>query len=222
MSRCCRWKKRQHKNSGQKHQLIPAENGGPFETVLGPGLYVAGIQIPAGFYYGELVSGSGSVCVWNDENSYWESSYLYEDGGKDSRIMKELELSAGTVLKIMDEAQLAISAKSNEGYMQREDNQLTEVITVADGMVAGEDFPAGTYRVYDQTPEGVYSGGLRTLVHKYDSSYDDERVENIIFTEKSGEYQNLILKEGDVLVKLNCDIVLEPAEYEISELVRMW
>ena len=92
-------------------------------------------------------------------------------------------------------------------------SSLTGEETVEDCAVVGEDLKPGTYCA-------VLEGGRETygsLVHRYKTTYDSEDTEYLFFSEEQPEFQNLILKEGDALLTVNCTIRLKPAEYDLGD-----
>ena len=189
--------------------------GGPYETQLGPGLYVAGIHFPTGTYRAELVSGGGSVHIWDEtdeDGTDWQSEYLYESGSEEDRTLKDLELTQGTVIRISNDLVLSLRTLFQGAMEEGEANPLTDGAVITDCAVVGEDLEPGTY-LASMTDESESYG---TLVHRYTSSYDTEEIDNLTFTEEQPQFQNLILKEGDVLVTVNCSVSLEPAQYDLS------
>lgn len=195
-----------------------AAAGGNIQISLGPGIYMAGLHLPAGIYDAELVSGSGSVYVQNMEENYWESDYLYERSSKKEQKMEDLRLTQGTLIKITDELWMNLSTQESQGYLADTtdwENFLTDPVKVRDGMIAGEDFPAGTYCLTCTSREQ----GTAMLIYKYldHSGYED--YEQIMFFEGTDRVENITFAEGDVLMELNCEITLIPAEFDLSDTV---
>lgn len=189
--------------------------GASFETQLSPGLYVAGLHIPAGTYQARLVSGSGSVYLWdNGENASgdWQSNYLYDGDDRDSRTLEDLELAPDTVLQIGGDLALTLTTRSQEGMEKGTANPLRKETVITDCAVVGEDLEAGTYLV--TATENLT--GYGSLIHRYVNSFDTQETEIMSFTQDQSQYQNLIVREGDVLVTVNCTVRLSPAEYDLS------
>ena len=195
-----------------------ASVGGNMQINLGPGIYMAGLHLPAGIYDAELVSGSGSVYVQNMEENYWESDYLYERSSKKEQKMEDLRLTRGTMIKITDELWMNLSTGESQGYLADTtdwENSLTDPVKVQDGMTAGEDFPAGTYCLTCTSREQ----GTAMLIFKYLDYSGYEDYEQIMFYEGTDRVENITFAEGDVLMKLNCEITLTPAEFDLSDTV---
>lgn len=191
---------------------IVYQDGKEFEARLHSGNYVAGVQIPVGIYQVNWVSGDGFFRVWNPETYYWESLYMYETDSDEKQNLQEVELTEGTMLQVEYLLAVDLTTEDSEGYVERKENSLTETIKVEDGMKAGIDFPAGTYRAICEN--GAYHSSL--LIKHY-SAAEYEMAAMVEFPEGRSEYQNLILTEGDLLVTINGDITLEPAEYDLSD-----
>lgn len=192
---------------------------GEYQTELKAGIYMAGLHIPAGVYDAQLVSGSGSIYIRNMDTDYWESDYLYEGSSKKEKQMKDLELTAGTQIKIMDELVMEFTTEESQGYLAEwENQQMLKMVSVADGMIAGEHFEAGTYDVICSLEDN----GIGMLVRKFQSYYGDEELEQMMFYEENTEFKNLTLEEGDMILTLNCEIELRPADYDLSGILVAW
>lgn len=85
-------------------------------------------------------------------------------------------------------------------------------------MIAGEDFTPGTYKVCCTPGEG----SIGMLIRKFRNYYGEEELEQIMFCEGNMEFQNLTLEEGDLLLTLNCEIQMQPAEYDLSGMSVIW
>lgn len=190
-----------------------ASAGESYERELSPGLYVAGIHFPSGTYRGEAVSGGGSLYVWPLEDDDYENIYLYADGEGDERTAKKLSLEPGTTIRIDNDLVLSLYTQDRGELTGGTANSLTREETVENCAVAGEDFEPGTYCVFLEGDEEGYG----SLVHRYKTTYDSEDTEYLFFTEEQPEFQNLILKEGDALLTVNCAVRLKPAEYDLED-----
>lgn len=192
------------------HPVEVGISSGEYRTTLSPGIYMAGLHLPAGMYDAQLISGHGTVYIRNMETNYWESSYLYENSSERERKLTKLELSAGTQIKIMDELVMEFSTENNQGYFtDREEQKGLDTVALADGMVAGEHFVEGTYQVICKAVDD----GMGFLVRKYENYFGEEALEQIMFSEESMNFENLTLEKGDMLLTLNCEVMLRPAEY---------
>lgn len=206
-------------NEALQELPVSVREDGSYQTELKAGIYMAGLHLPAGIYDAKLISGSGIVEIRNMEANYWESEYLYENSSKKERTMKKLELTAGTQIRIMDDLVLEFVTEESQGYLpELEVEQVLTTVNVADGMVGGEDFEVGTYDVHCVTEENRNG----RLLRKFRNYYGEEALEEILFLEGNMEFQNLSISEGDILLTLNCEITLQPAEYDLSGFSVAW
>ena len=78
----------------------------------------------------------------------------------------------------------------------------------------GQTLKAGTYRVR----ASMVSGEVESqLLYTYIAGSDTKRSAVIDFREECDIYENLILRDGDVLIPMNCEITLIPADYDLNE-----
>lgn len=185
-----------------------------FSEMIGAGFYVAGISFPADIYDLEWSSGSGVVTCWSTtEDFYFACKYLYEGEDGDPMRMEELELNQGTIVTISDTLMGTLSSRETEGYADpMPEKQEFKTVQVESVVKAGDDLEAGTYRVVwvsgdEQTSEALYT---------YTDTEGSKRSSTIEFCGECKQYENLILRERDVLVPLNCQLKLETAEYDLS------
>lgn len=196
-------------------KLILAAGEKSFQETYGPGLYVAGIHFPAGTYDAEWIGGSGSLFCWNQSRNYWDGDYLYEDEGTVHQGMEGLELKAGTLLSVGSTLQISLSTSEADGYLaQLPRGEKGETVTLDEVNIVGQTLKAGTYRVR----ASMVSGEVESqLLYTYIAGSDTKRSAVIDFREECDIYENLILRDGDVLIPMNCEITLIPADYDLNE-----
>ena len=198
--------------SGKGESEIPIQGDEDKYVVwLGQGIYIAGLQLPLGTYDIQSVSGYGTVRIWNNDSFYWDTEFFYEEDAGE-KTMEDVPLTLGTVIRVNGNLEIEAATRDSDGFLDRKENALTESVEVKDGMIVGKELPAGTYRAYRTGGEGRGS-----LIIKYASGNEGESASSIEFSDESEEFENLVLTEGSMLMTLNCEITLEPAEYDLSD-----
>lgn len=135
--------------------------GESYTDTLYAGYYTVGYDLPEGVYAMNLVSGSGSVEITNDEQMIYEYESLGTDYGYETlenvRLYQgtQIIVSGGTELEVSTEnAQMAVAASKAENPL----DPVSGTVEVADhALVAGIDFPEGTYDIWCTDSFGVVS-----------------------------------------------------------------
>ncbi|MCH1981041.1 hypothetical protein MCG98_00440 [Ruminococcus sp. OA3] len=181
-------------------EVMP-KSGESMTAVLQPGVYIGGRQLPVGQYSVKAVEGLGNVILEDTELiSYrWETLWA-EDMKTDDEYQYETETTAddfrlfeGWALKVQPGMAVEISSDNAQIDTQKEPQKNTVLNTVVleDGMVAGEEFPAGAY---DLTAVSDY-GSVVVKRGEYDVFHSFLEAGTL-----SGEYRNLVLEEGDQII----------------------
>lgn len=138
-----------------------SDSGESYTDTLYAGYYTVGYDLPEGVYTMNLESGSGSVEINNDG----QKIYMYESLGTDYgyetlenvRLYQgtQIIVSGGTELEVSTEnAQMAVAASKAENPL----DPVSGTVEVADhALVAGIDFPEGTYDIWCTDSFGVVS-----------------------------------------------------------------
>lgn len=185
-------------------EVLP-EGGESMTAVLQPGVYIGGSQLPVGQYSVKAVEGLGSVTLedtdlmicrletlWSEEVAAYDE-YQEEYPYETETTADDFRLFEGWALKVQPGVAVEISSDNAQIDTQKEPQKNTVLNTVVleDGMVAGEEFPAG---VYDLTAVSDY-GSVVVKRGEYDVFNSFLEAGTL-----SGEYRNLVLEEGDQII----------------------
>lgn len=132
------------------------EDGAAYETVLGTGVYQTGIHIPEGIYRAELLEGTGSIHISDNENSIYDYTYFGTDEEYD-------EVTAMDDIRLYNGAQLTVDS----GVLIRLSTDNAQPLT-------GEPYPAASSGLFF-LPEGNYTAGGEEIPEGiYDISIDTD------------------------------------------------
>lgn len=194
-----------------------------FTTTLTAGHYVVGLDIPVGTYSffskkgtGNLISSDGTINAIFDYES--QASNDIGVSGFGTEELKNIRLADGVILTVT--ATQEISAGCDDGEVSnmhsRNQENLKEIELGYGLYAAGDDFPSGTYNI--QWLEGF--GNIQTDPYEIDYGINEIMgelsIDNTIdeLSEKTciKQYNNLILKEGDILKINDIKVKLIPSE----------
>lgn len=182
-----------------------AEGGESYSAQLESGDYVVGKQIPEGKYTVTVDSGYGWFDLEDSENNIYlsdslstvESEYSFSE-------VEDVRLFEGAVLKVQTGTKLVFTSENAQikELSKGQSNPLTEEIIVEDGMIAGIDFPEGTYDVQLLKGDGsieINSDESETYYYRYlfmaENDYSENYYRNVPFTKGisikvQGEYSS--------------------------------
>ena len=194
-----------------------------FTTTLTAGHYVVGIDIPVGTYsffskkgMGNLVASDGSInAIFDYENQAGNNIGI---SGLGTEELKNIYLDNGVIITVT--ATQEISAGCGDGEvsnMQSRNQDTLEAVELGYGLYsAGDDFLPGTYNI--QWLEGF--GNIQTDPYEIDYGINeimgelsiDNTIDELSDKICIKQYNNLILKEGDILKINDIKVKLIPSE----------
>ena len=194
-----------------------------FTTTLTAGHYVVGIDIPVGTYsffskkgMGNLVASDGSInAIFDYENQAGNNIGI---SGLGTEELKNIYLNNGVIITVT--ATQEISAGCGDGEvsnMQSRNQDTLEAVELGYGLYsAGDDFLPGTYNI--QWLEGF--GNIQTDPYEIDYGINeimgelsiDNTIDELSDKISIKQYNNLILKEGDILKINDIKVKLIPSE----------
>lgn len=181
-----------------------SETGESFGAELTGGEYTVGTHIPEGTYTVELMDGTGSMNITDDENGIYLYEYFgYEEEYEEITYKEDVRLYTGAVVSIDPGVSLHFQTENGQTELvQWEENPLTDSVVLEAGIeyIAGEDFPAGVYDLsgspWSEVQYEVYIGDV----------YDDEELNYEITYlyfeegEQGSYYRNAVLPEGTSII----------------------
>ena len=138
-----------------------SDSGESYTDTLYAGYYTVGYDLPEGVYTMNLESGSGSVEINNDG----QKIYMYESLGTDYgyETLENVRLYQGTQIIVSGGTELEVStenAQMNQAVSKTENplDPVNGTVEVTDrALVAGIDFPEGSYDIWCTDSFGVVS-----------------------------------------------------------------
>lgn len=198
-----------------------APDGENWDTELSAGAYMVGYDIPEGRYVAEGGEGMRLEVADMDSN-VWFSEYFGEDENQVQQL-DDVRLFTGAIVMVNGGGNIHITSENaqTEAVVTPSANPLTEEITLTDTMVAGEDFPEGTYDIviaaddfgivtYELPKEQGQEYGLN-FSFLMDSSPSGE------YPDYTREYKNAVLPKGTTVTADELTIKLVPSSRIISE-----
>lgn len=198
------------------------ETGEYWEQQVGSGMYQVGVDIPEGEY---KVSGSqGSSFEVHDLSNYITDAVWFgeEEGKVDTA--EGVKLFAGAMICVdgMEPVTFISENAQTQELQERMKNPLTESVEIEGTMVAGKDFPAGTYDikvktedsfgvVYYEIPareEGGYAPSFSVMM-------EAEPTEE--YPEYCSQYKNVVLPQGATIETEDFVVELVPSQGIVSE-----
>ena len=172
-----------------KAETSVAVNLEPYETELGAGNYIAGVDIPAGKYDLEAVSGGGNVNSDNIFTGGINEIMGVEDDDFYIKTYNNLTLEDGETLEISDTLVLKISSDGAnvQGIKAREVRSGKEVELSSGLYIAGEDFEAGYYTIVctgamgNVSSSNMYEGGLNEIMGPGGDDFSIKEFKNAYF-----------------------------------------
>lgn len=194
-----------------------------FTTTLTAGHYIVGIDIPVGTYsffskkgMGNLVASDGSInAIFDYENQAGNNIGI---SGLGTEELKNIFLDNGVIITVTATQEISAGCGDGEVSNMHARNQDTlEEVELGYGLyAAGDDFLPGTYNI--EWLEGF--GNIQTDPYEIDYGINEIMgelsIDNTIdeLNEKIciKQYNNLILKEGDILKINDIKVKLIPSE----------
>lgn len=192
-----------------------SEVGETYSTELTGGEYTVGTHIPEGAYTVELMDGTGSMNISDDENGIYLYEYFgYEEEYEEITYKDDVRLYDGAVVSITPGVRLNFQTENGQTELvEWEENPLTDSVVLEAGVkyIAGEDFPAGVYNLsgnpWTEVQYEVYIGDV----------YDDEELNyeiNYVYFEEGEQgmhYRNAVLPEGTSIISED-KLTMDPSE----------
>lgn len=201
-----------------KSEFYLFPEGKAWQEDLTAGLYVVGVDIPEGEYTISAPPG----CVYQAYNvpEYCEDYVGYTCFGKAPDGIEELTdvpLFAGTLVRIGGYSPVKFVTRNGQidSRVDRIENPLTEEVEISGEVVAGSDFPAGTY---DIEATGEMMG---TVIYEYGDVFHL----SLMMNSKSGYqsiysseiYRNIVLPEGTTVNTGEITVRLIPSKGIVNE-----
>lgn len=115
-----------------------------FNATLEPGYYEIGVDIPAGTYDFEIVSGNGNVTTTSGSVNLIMGK---QSGDMYQKTYKNAELNAGDSL-FVQQCSIKIDTKAADMQIRKRDNSTAKEVNLSSGKyTAGKDFKAGYYDI---------------------------------------------------------------------------
>lgn len=198
-----------------------APEGENWETDLAAGAYVVGYDIPEGGYTASAGEGMRLEVADMDSN-LWFSEYFGENDSE-VRQIDDVRLFTGAIVMVNGGGNIHIASKNAQAAAVAAPpaNPLTEEITLTDIMVAGEDFPEGTYDIVMAADDfGIVSYELpKEQGQDYGLSFSFlmDADPNADYPDYTKVYKNAVLPSGTTVTAEGLTIKLVPSERIISE-----
>lgn len=198
-----------------------APEGENWDTDLAAGAYVVGYDIPEGRYTASAGEGMRLEVADMDSN-VWFSEYFGEDDNE-VRQLDDVRLFTGAIVMVNGGGNIHIASVNAQAaaVMAPPANPLTEEITVTDIMVAGEDFPEGTYDIVMAADDfGIVSYELpKEQGQEYGLSFSFlmDADPDADYPDYTKTYKNAVLPSGTTVTADGLTIKLIPSARIISE-----
>lgn len=198
-----------------------APEGENWETDLGAGAYVVGYDIPEGRYIASAGEGMRLEVADMDSN-VWFSEYF---GENDNEVLQldDVRLFTGAIVTVNGGGNIHIASENAQAaaVVAPPANPLTEEITLTDSMVAGEDFPEGTYDIIMATGDfGIVSYELpkeQGEDYGLNFSFLMDAEPSADYPDYTKEYKNAVLPKGTTVTADGLTVKLVPSARIISE-----
>lgn len=183
--------------------------GSAIQSTLEAGNYIVGIDIPEGTYHVSVVSQTSNIAIKDEMNQIDFFSYLRMESDMEPCNLQDVRLYQGAILHIEMGKLLFASSNAQVDAMQAlPQNETLEPCNVADGAVAGVDFPTGTYDI-------LVSGKGYGLV---EVSFPENNRNALGFSDTMGNnegdlmrFNNVEFPKGTLLEISNVEISLVPS-----------
>lgn len=178
------------------------------ELQLTSGNYTVGIDIPAGKYNIEALSGNGNVSSSNMFSGGINAVMGKPSNGFNEQFYENIKLAKDDVLSVSGGVIIKVTSDSVDvNSLSVRAQPLTETIELGNGhFIAGEDFTAGVYDIVaisgggNVSSSNMYDGGINAIMGKPASDFYE------------AEYMNINLSEGVELSVDGVKIKLVPSK----------
>lgn len=177
-----------------------AEEGDYYEVELEPGTYVVGVHLPEGTYTAEeMAEAAGGWFALEDR----ENQIYRIENFRDHSVVEAIEdIRCYTGAKIQCGGPVRFySSNAQTEAMAAVENPLTAPVTVKDGDIAGETFPAGTYDIV--TEEGNLSFGYIVPGTVLTENAEEDEEEDIVDSSAQVTDQFVIDTDDGIFVRRN-------------------
>lgn len=185
-----------------------------WENTLESGLYVVGVDIPAGEY--TITAPPGSIFQTYNNPQYEDEHVNFGKAPSGIEEVKNVPLCEGTLVRVSGSNMRFFSRDAQvENLAERVENPLTNQVQIIGKVVAGRDFAAGTY---DIEAVGEKEG---TFTYSYEDKIQMSvwlkpmQAEGNIYT--SVYYRNVVLPEGTQIDTGDMTVMLIPSKGIVSE-----
>lgn len=190
-----------------------SDTGENYSAVLDEGTYIVGVHIPEGSYTieeGQKDTYDGFYLEDSENGIYISESFRKEE---EQETVEDIRCYTGAKVSVRGKMTFS-SENAQTADIIALDNPLTESVRAADGDIAGEDFPAGTYDVVMSEGDTSFAYVVPGTVLE-DPEADYEGVtERIWINTHDGEFvkRNIYLPQGTKVLVEKGKVNLVPSE----------
>lgn len=193
-------------------EMFPAVE--EWENNLESGLYVVGVDIPAGEYTITAPPGSVFQTYYSPQNEDEYVSFGKAPSGIEE--VKNVSLCEGMLVRVNGSDVRFFSWNAQvENLAERTENPITKPVQITGEAVAGTDFAEGTYDIQAVgEKEGTFTYSYEDKFHLY-VWLKPAHMEGNIYT--SVYYKNVVLPEGAQIDTGEMTVMLTPSKGIVSE-----
>lgn len=196
----------------EKDEMFPAVE--QWEDCMESGLYVVGVDIPAGEY--TITAPPGSVFQTYYSPQYEDEYVSFGRAPSGIEEMQDVSLCEGMLVRINgSNIRFASWNAQVENLTERMENPLTNSVQITGEAVAGEDFPEGTY---DIEVVGKKEG---TFTYSYENEFYFSAWLKPVYAEgntyASTYYHNVVLPQGAQIDTGEMTVMLIPSKGVVNE-----
>lgn len=185
-----------------------------WENTLESGLYVVGVDIPAGEY--TITAPPGSIFQTYNNPQYEDEHVSFGKAPSGIEEVKNIPLYEGTLVRVSGSNMRFFSWDAEvENLTERVENPLTNQVQIIGKAVAGRDFAAGTYDIEAVgEKEGTFTYSYKDKI-QMSIWLKPMQTEGNLYT--SVYYRNVVLPEGTQIDTGDMTVMLVPSKGIVSE-----
>ena len=185
-----------------------------WENTLESGLYVVGVDIPAGEY--TITAPPGSIFQTYNNPQYEDEHVSFGKAPSGIEEVKNIPLYEGTLVRVSGSNMRFFSWDAEvENLTERVENPLTNQVQIIGKAVAGRDFAAGTYDIEAVgEKEGTFTYSYKDKI-QMSIWLKPMQTEGNLYT--SVYYRNVVLSEGTQIDTGDMTVMLVPSKGIVSE-----
>lgn len=193
-------------------EMFPAVE--EWENTLESGLYVVGVDIPAGEY--TITAPPGSIFQTYNNPQYEDEHVSFGKAPSGIEEVKNIPLYEGTLVRVSGSNMRFFSWDAEvENLTERVENPLTNQVQIIGKAVAGRDFAAGTYDIEAVgEKEGTFTYSYKDKI-QMSIWLKPMQTEGNLYT--SVYYRNVVLSEGTQIDTGDMTVMLVPSKGIVSE-----